>query len=54
MDLFGGGGRGPPTRALFGENACENERIKGGVHRKILNVDPPMHDKLHTLKRHAK
>ena len=21
------GGRGPPTQALFGENACENERI---------------------------
>ena len=22
-----GGGRGPPTRVLFGENVCENERI---------------------------
>ena len=21
------GGRGPPTRALFGENVCKNERI---------------------------
>ena len=39
------GGRGPPTQALFGENECENERIeshRGGVHRKILYVDPPM------------
>ena len=30
--LFGGGGGanllwGPPTRVLFGENVCENERI---------------------------
>ena len=23
----GGWGRGPPTRALFGENVCENKRI---------------------------
>ena len=41
-----GGGRGPPMRVLFGENACENERIGsrkgGGVRRKILYVDPPM------------
>ena len=22
------GGHGPPTQALFGENGCENERIK--------------------------
>ena len=23
-----GGGRGPPMRVLFGENVCENERIR--------------------------
>ena len=30
------GGREPPTRALFGENVCKNERIgphRGGVRR---------------------
>ena len=41
-----GGRHGPPMRALFGENVCENERIGsrggGGVRRKILYVDPPM------------
>ena len=25
---IGGGGRGPPTQVLFGENVCENERIE--------------------------
>ena len=32
---WGGGGRGPPTWALFGENVCKNERIGshgGGGH----------------------
>ena len=24
----GGGGRGPATQALFGENVCKNERIR--------------------------
>ena len=36
----------PPTRALFGENLSENERImirSGGVRQKILYVDPPMY-----------
>ena len=40
----GGGGRGPPTWALFGENVCENERIgsqKGGVPG-ARPLDPPM------------
>ena len=37
-------GCGPLTWALFGENACENERIGScrGVHWKILYVDPSM------------
>ena len=38
-------GHGPPMRALFGENVCENERIgshRGGVHWEILYVDPPV------------
>ena len=39
------GGRGPPTRALFGENVCENKRI--GSHRGLHVpgmplLDPPM------------
>ena len=40
------GGRGPPMQVLFGKNVCENERIgsrRGGMCRKILDVDPPMH-----------
>ena len=40
-----GGGRGPPTLVLCGENVCENERIgsrSGGVRRKNLYADPPM------------
>ena len=44
---YGGGGRGPPTRVLSGENVCENERIgsrrgSGGVRLKFLYVDPPL------------
>ena len=38
------------TQALFGENICKNERIWscwGGVHRKLLYVDPPL--LVHTL-----
>ena len=41
------GGRGPPTRVLFGENGCETERIwsrSGGVRWEILYVDLPMED----------
>ena len=40
------GGHGPLTRALFGENVCENEIIgfHRGVCRNILYVDPPMND----------
>ena len=42
-------GHGHPMWTLFGENVCENERIGscrgGGMHRNILCVDPPMHDK---------
>ena len=37
-------GRGPPTRVLFGENVCENERIgfhSGGVYP-ARPLDPPM------------
>ena len=33
-------------QAHFGENVCKNERIgsrRGGVHRKFLHVDPPLH-----------
>ena len=41
------GGREPPTWSLFGENACENERIgsrtRRGVCLKILYVDPPIY-----------
>ena len=39
------GGHGPPTWVLFGENVCEKEIIgsrSGGMHWKILYVDPPM------------
>ena len=38
-------GHQPPTQALFGENICKNERIWscwGGVHQKLLYVDPPL------------
>ena len=40
-----GGGHGPPMRALFGENICENERIgsrTGNVCQKFWCVDPPL------------
>ena len=42
------GGHGPPTRALFGENVCKNERIGshgggGGGVRPARPLDPPMH-----------
>ena len=38
----GGGGRGRPTWALFGENVCKNERI--GSHRGGMPpLDPPIH-----------
>ena len=33
------GGPGPPMRALFGENVCENERI--GSHRGCARARPP-------------
>ena len=40
------GGRRPPTRALFGENVCENERIGshwgGGGACRWRPPDPPM------------
>ena len=35
----------PLTQALFSENICKNERIWscwGGVHQKLLYVDPPL------------
>ena len=38
------GGHGPPTRALFSENVCENERFgshRGGV-CPARPLDPPM------------
>ena len=41
----GGGGRGPPTWALFGENVCENERIGslgGACAGHAPPPDPPM------------
>ena len=51
-ELYSGGTRishwegvGPPTRALFGENVCKNERIMsrrgGGVRRKFF-LDLPL------------
>ena len=44
VDPLGGGGRVPPTWALFGENVCENERIgsHGGRAPGKPPLDPPM------------
>ena len=39
------GGHGPPMRALFGENVCENERIGcrgGGACAGKFYVNPPV------------
>ena len=42
---FAVGGCQLPTQALFGENVCENERIRshwGGAGRRQCPLDPPM------------
>ena len=40
----GGGGHGPPTRVLFGENVCKNERIgsRRGERAPGMPLDLPM------------
>ena len=46
------GGCGPPTRVLFTENVCKNERIgshRGGRAPGTPPLDPPMHMIIITL-----